>query len=225
MSEVWDKCGVELLEQEVWVRSGGDDCAERWKFVPMEQDGRIEREEGHESDYPLQRQTVKLILKKLEKMAYPESLLACAIWMPRITPQSSSYETSMGIIFRPRKARTRPVIARIILGNSFISLLFCQNIMFIRMESILLIVCCKFEKQYGQRRCGQQIIGRCKRRMRLKDGCHIGRQTKEEEKNILNGRDESKIYDLEQPSRDLSAENSPAVVFIFSGEIIGIIIQ
>ena len=54
--------------------------------------------------------------------------------------------------------------------------------------------------------------------MKLKDGCHIGRQTKEE-KNILNGHDESKVYyDLEQPSRDLSAENSPAVVFIFSGE-------
>jgi hypothetical protein len=54
--------------------------------------------------------------------------------------------------------------------------------------------------------------------VRLKDRCRIGRQTKEEEEDILSGCDESKIYDLEQPSRDLFAKNSPPVVFIFSGK-------
>ena len=55
--------------------------------------------------------------------------------------------------------------------------------------------------------------------MRLKDRCHIGRQTKEEEENVLSGCDESKVYNLEQPSRDLFAENSPSVVFFLSEEM------
>ena len=52
----------------------------------------------------------------------------------------------------------------------------------------------------------------------MEDRCHIDRQTKEEEENILSGCDESKVCDLKQPSRDLFAKNSPPVVFIFSEE-------
>ena len=155
-------------------------------------------------------------------IAYPESLLAREIWMPRITPESSSYETSVGIVFRPRKASTRPVITRVILRDTFISFFFCQNIMFIRMESILLVVCCKLKKWNNQSKGCKEIIGSWKRCVRLKDS-HIGRQTKEEEENILNGCDKCKVCNLEQPSRDSFAKNIPPVVFLLSEKVICII--
>ena len=56
----------------------------------------------------------------------------------------------------------------------------------------------------------------------MKDS-HIGRQTKEEEENILNGCDKCKVCNLEQPSRDSFAKNIPPVVFLLSEKVICII--
>lgn len=82
------------------------------------------------------------------------------------------------------------------------------------MECVLLVVSNKFKREDAKCSESQDVVGGCEVIMRLQNGGDESWYAEEEEKEILDGGNKREVYDLEEPSGDLGAENGPAVIFV-----------
>ena len=112
---------------------------------------------------------MEVIFKNGHRDTYPETLFACKIRMPRISPEPTSNKATFRVAGSPVEPRSWPLFLWVISFRICVAFFFSQISVFIGVECKLLVVRSKFKRQDGKGDYRKNIVRGDEGCMRLED--------------------------------------------------------